>query len=205
MTAIDQVPTTRRAGAADRGELCAVLSAAFLDDPVMAWCYPDAGARRALLPGLFDAFADAFARHDETYAATVDGAIAGVAMWAPSGVAAIHDDDAEAFGARMIELSGAAMARMGALTEIFEATHPHEAAWYLQFLGVEPAHQGKGIGSRLLRAVLAEADQAGQAAYLEATCLRNRALYERHGFACMGDLVLPDGPTAYAMWRDPAG
>jgi hypothetical protein len=51
--------------------------------------------------------------------------------------------------------------------------------------------------------VLDAADRAGEAAYLEATSSRNRALYERHGFTCIGDLGLPDGPTVYALWRTP--
>jgi ribosomal protein S18 acetylase RimI-like enzyme len=89
------------------------------------------------------------------------------------------------------------------VVELFGAAHPHEPAWYLQFLGVDPAYQGRGLGSALLRDVLDAADESGQAAYLEASSDRNRALYERHGFAHLGDLTLPDGPTAYAMWRDP--
>lgn len=56
----------------------------------------------------------------------------------------------------------------------------------------------------MLGEVLDTADRAGQPAYLEATNQRNRALYERHGFRHVGDLTLPAGPTAYAMWRDPA-
>src|SRR3546814_20566016 len=88
--------------------------------------------------------------------------------------------------------------------ERFGAVHPHEPAWYLQFLGVAAAHQGHGHGSTLLREVLAGADAAGEAAYLEATTQRNRALYERHGFRYISDLELPDGPTSYALWRDPS-
>jgi len=38
-----------------------------------------------------------------------------------------------------------------------------------------------------------------------ATSARKRGLYERHGFACVRDLTLPDGPAAFAMWREPAG
>ena len=46
-------------------------------------------------------------------------------------------------------------------------------------------------------------DVRRDSAYLEATTLRNRALYERHGFECFGEIVLPDGPTLYQMWRSP--
>ncbi len=41
-------------------------------------------------------------------------------------------------------------------------------------------------------------------AYHEATTLRNRALYERHGYVNQGEIALPDGgPTLWRMWRDP--
>jgi SAM-dependent methyltransferase len=50
-------------------------------------------------------------------------------------------------------------------------------------IAVAPEHQGRGVGARLLRGVLAEADGAGQPVRLQV--LRTnpaRRLYERHGF-----------------------
>jgi ribosomal protein S18 acetylase RimI-like enzyme len=203
MSVIDGDTVTRPARRADRSALNRVLSVAFLDDPVFAWLVPDRDERARLLPGVFDAFADAFARHDQTHAAVVAGGVVGVGMWAPPGVAPVHPDDEAAFGSRLDSLAAPHMERIGACMAVFEAAHPAEPAWYLQFLATDPGHQGRGIGSALLRAVLDAADRAGEPAYLEATSERNRALYERHGFASIGDLVLPDGPTAYAMWRSP--
>lgn len=46
-------------------------------------------------------------------------------------------------------------------------------------------------------------DARGDAAHLEATSPDNRRLYERHGFEVTGEIVVPDGPTLWAMWRDP--
>ena len=37
------------------------------------------------------------------------------------------------------------------------------AAWYLSIVGVAPGAQGQGVGGRLIRATLAEADQIGRA------------------------------------------
>jgi ribosomal protein S18 acetylase RimI-like enzyme len=97
----------------------------------------------------------------------------------------------------------AAAHRLEQLVQAFEAVHPHDPHWYLQFLATDPPLQSRGIGATLLTDVLAAADGAGQAAYTEATSLRNRALYERHGFVFTGEIPLPDGPSLYAMWRDP--
>lgn len=88
--------------------------------------------------------------------------------------------------------------------ELLAGSHPDEPAWYLQFLAIDPVVQGLGLGTRALRGVLERADAAGEAAYLEATSERNRALYLRHGFHDIGQIALPDGPTLHAMWRDPA-
>ncbi|MEE3917782.1 GNAT family N-acetyltransferase [Micromonospora sp. BRA006-A] len=89
-----------------------------------------------------------------------------------------------------------AMKRFGTLDEMMSARHPAEPHWYLPFIGVHPDHHGKGVGSALLRDKLAELDQAGTAAYLEASSPRNAALYERLGFRRRPvTLDLPEGPA----------
>ena len=68
---------------------------------------------------------------------------------------------------------------------------------------MQPAAQGLGLGSALLRATLVGVDAAGEPAYLEATSPDNRRLYERHGFQVVRELPLPGGPSLFAMWREP--
>lgn len=196
-------PVTR-ASAADATAVDRTLAAAFADDPVFAWLLPDRARRAAVLQPSFAAFRAAFARHDRTYR-TGDGAsTTGAALWAPPGHAPVHPDDEGTLLELHVDLlTDDELERFGACMAVFEAAHPSAPAWFLQFVGVDPAHQGQGLGSALLDHVLAEADWRGEAAYLEATSPRNRALYERHGFRCIGDLVLPGGPTCWAMWRDP--
>lgn len=206
MTITEPNPTTRRTEPEDHPEVNRVLAAAFLDDPVFAWITPSRATRQAILPTVFDGFTRAFARHRATDAVpAADGTtLAGVALWAPPGVAPVHPEDEPAIEAGLDGLDPADLERFAICMEVFEAAHPAEPAWFLNFLAVDPSYQGQGVGSTLLSSVLAVADAAGDAAHLEATSLRNRALYERHGFRCIGDLVLPGGPTTYAMWRDPA-
>jgi ribosomal protein S18 acetylase RimI-like enzyme len=80
---------------------------------------------------------------------------------------------------------------------------PAEPHWHLQLVGTLPERQGLGLGSALTTHLLAGADQRRELAYLEATTLRSRALYERHGFERQGTITLPDGPTLWQMWRSP--
>lgn len=204
--AAETFPTTRvlDATAADRTSAVAVLSAAFQEDPVFEWWIPDADARAAALPTVFDAYLDAYARHDATRVAAGEAEVAGVSIWARPGAPLVHADDEPTLIARCLAVvDDAAAVRLQQIGAAFEAVHPHEPHWYLQFLAVDPSLQGRGIGGTLLEDVLGAADGAGEAAYTEATCLRNRALYERHGFVFVREIPLPDGPALYAMWRDP--
>ena len=87
--------------------------------------------------------------------------------------------------------------------EQMDALHPQEAHWYLPLIGVDPAQQGKGIGSALLSHVLNVCDGQKVLAYLEATSPRNVPLYERHGFEAVGGIQAADSPRIIAMLRKP--
>lgn len=68
---------------------------------------------------------------------------------------------------------------------IWALEHGGPAAW-LEELYVVPEHRHEGIGTQLLRAVIAAAEAAGCAALdleIDSDHERVRSLYERHGFA----------------------
>jgi predicted N-acetyltransferase YhbS len=80
-----------------------------------------------------------------------------------------------------------------------------EPYWHLMSLGVDPVHQGTGIGGTLIAPVLSEADAAGRTCYLETTKALNLPFYERHGFQVVRSGALPsDGPAYWTMQRPPA-
>lgn len=73
-------------------------------------------------------------------------------------------------------------------------------------IGVHPGHQGRGIGTALLRALLARADELGAPVFLEVRTDNDNAirLYERHGFDRIGlrrRYYQPSGADAYTMMR----
>ena len=86
-----------------------------------------------------------------------------------------------------------------ALRLLFEidALHPKEPHWYLATLGTEPDRQGQGIGSALLRPVLARVDEEGVPAYLESSKERNVPLYARFGFEVIDEYRSEDGEPAH--------
>jgi ribosomal protein S18 acetylase RimI-like enzyme len=80
-------------------------------------------------------------------------------------------------------------------------SRPH---WYLGYLGTRCGRQGRGLGTQLLREVLAPLDADGLPAYLESSNERNLPLYERNGFRVVGELrALGHGPAIWRMWREP--
>ena len=201
-------PTVRRASPDDLGAAAAALAAAFEDDPVFAWCIPDVTRRRAVLPSFFGTVAGLVAGHDETYVAGVTrrpvaGVVDGAALWVPAGEPAVSEAAAEDFQTGLADLLGTDAERTFEIVALLDEHHPHEAHRYLWFVGVAPGAQGHGIGTALLDPVLAAADRAGEASYLEATSKDNRRLYERHGFEVVGELAVSGSPTLWAMWRAP--
>lgn len=60
---------------------------------------------------------------------------------------------------------------------------------YITNLYVRSAHRGRGIGSRLLEALLAECHRETVDAVILWPTPRSRTLYERHGFAVRDDLL----------------
>jgi GNAT superfamily N-acetyltransferase len=83
------------------------------------------------------------------------------------------------------------------------ARHPARPHYYLQLLGVDPAHQGGGLGGALLGAMLGRCDEARVPAYLETSSGKNVAFYGRHGFNPVAETVLTDGPRLWSLVREP--
>ncbi len=188
----------------ERTDVVATLVAAFVEDPIYRWIVPDDQQRRRSAESFYSLLVDAHWSHDGVYAA---GRGSGAALWLPPKRQLVDDDRAEAFGRELVQTAGdeASCRRQAELAAMLDEHHPSDAHWYLAFMGVRPSLRGRGIGSALLQAVLADADRHGVPAYLEASCPANKRLYERHGFQTVTELTVADSPTLYAMWRRPAG
>nr|WP_257785612.1 GNAT family N-acetyltransferase [Pedobacter steynii] len=64
--------------------------------------------------------------------------------------------------------------------------HPTEPHWYLPMIGVDPAHQGAGVGSALM---------------IESSNPKNISLYKRHGFEVIGTIQSGNSPVLRPMLR----
>lgn len=189
----------RRAGAADRDTVTKLLDEVFHNDPVSSWVFPDAENRRLKHPVLMGGFLDGALA--EGYVDMLeDGSAAALWMSVPAG------DHSDPEGpAQFRQLVDPDNERVEQIARILEASHPQDRAHeYLQLIAVDGRLRSQGAGTALISAVLERCDRDGLPAYLEASSMRSRGLYERLGFVFTGRTVdLPDGPQMWPMWRDP--
>jgi len=189
------------AGATDIAAIEDVLQAAFWDDPVMGYLFPDEQSRSRRSARLFRALLRRHYLPMRTVWTTGDQA--GAALWAPPGHWKLSTGQiARSLPSLLLGL-GANAVRSLRFMEQVDRLHPTEPHWYLGILGTDPPQQGRGIGSALLAPVLDRCDLEGVPAYLESSKESNVAFYARHGFDLVGELHPKGAPTMYRMWRDP--
>jgi ribosomal protein S18 acetylase RimI-like enzyme len=182
----------------DEDDAIAVIVLAFGTDPAARWTWPDPHVFLKYFPRFVSRFGGAAFTHGAAY--RIAGINAGTALWLPPDV----QPDEDALGAIIEESTPEHLrADVAALLEQMGGYHPSEPHWYLPLIGVDPARQGQGYGSALLRQVLAICDRDGSLAYLESSNPRNIPLYERHGFEVMGRIQSGTSPTIVPMLRKP--
>jgi GNAT superfamily N-acetyltransferase len=179
-----------------------MLARAFLDDPLASWAWRPAGLRPAALER-FQAIRLRQLLLDGEVWTTSDLSCA--ALWtAPGGWRkSLLEELSFAPCFRHPRLLGR-MPLVALGWHNVERRHPSKPAhWYLAVLGTDPKAQGRGLGSRVLGAVLEQCDADGVGAYLESSKERNVDFYARHGFRVSAELRLLRGPRVWPMWRDP--
>lgn len=65
---------------------------------------------------------------------------------------------------------------------VIKKHHPTSPFAYLWYIGVDPQHQNKGIGSQLLKELIEEYDRRNLPLYLETSTSRNIPWYKKYGF-----------------------
>ena len=171
-----------------------LLTAAFIDDPVLSWAFPDPVTR----PEALAVVVRAYVHHGQVRTVGPTERPDAAAVWSDPAGPDIPTPD------QLPPVLLPHLDRLAQLDQLLGARHPadHDHR-YLRVIGVQPAERGRGHGGELLRQGLAEWDAAGLSTYLEASSPRNAALYVRHGFTPYGEPIrLPDGPELYPMWRD---
>jgi GNAT superfamily N-acetyltransferase len=196
------VRAARRDEAALLGE---VLADAFAEDPVFAWLIPpQLPGRDNRMRTFFTSMSRAYLRRGKPCYLSGDASAA--ALWATPGAWAMPLSQVIleavpsglAFRTRLLR----ALRTQQQIERLHAGqSRPH---WYLGYLGTRRDRQGQGLGTQMLREVLAGLDTDGVPAYLESSNEHNLPLYERNGFRVVGELpALGHGPTIWRMWREP--
>lgn len=174
-----------------------VITLAFSVDPMARWALPDPVTYLTVMPDIVRAFGGNGFAHGTVH--LLDTGLA-AAMWLPPGV---HPDSERM--AALIEKHAPEriLPDMMQVFEQMDAYHPKGPHWYLPLIGVDPACQGRGFGSALLRYALERCDAERLPAYLESSNPKNIPLYERHGFEIIGNIQVGSSPSLVPMLRRP--
>jgi ribosomal protein S18 acetylase RimI-like enzyme len=191
------VQTVRVMTPDDESAAIQTIVLAFAADPMARWTWPNAQQYLAAMPRMVPAFGG---RAFERGSAYRTAGYKGIALWLPPGVE--PDDD----GLNEVMQSTVSESQLEAGAAVFEQMakyHPQEPHWYLPLIGVDPAHQGRGLGDALMSYALDRCDRERVPAYLESSNPRNLSLYRRHGFEPVGTIQAGSSPTLVPMVRRP--
>jgi len=179
----------------EREHAISALVLAFIRDPVMRWMYPEPKAYLRHFPGFARAFGGPAFGSGTAWAGEDYG---GASLWFPKNVA---PDGAAIEKILFATIAESKHETMREILEKMEAYHPEEPHWYLAIVGVDAAHQGRGLGAKLLQCALERCDEEGLIGYLESSNPANISLYERHGFEVVGEIRCGEAPPVFPMLR----
>jgi len=171
------------------------LNNAFAEDPIYTEIIPDRQERLDSMRGLWAALVDYSLRYGEVY---TTNAVGGAACWLPPGQTEMTFWRMLRAGMKvpraMIRFSPPSRQRLMQVLGTMDRERSRlmrRPYWYLLVVGVDPAHQARGIGGRLIAPVLRRADEQGLPCYLETETESNVAFYQRRGFVVMGEKDMP--------------
>jgi predicted N-acetyltransferase YhbS len=189
-------PIVEAATWADAPAIRTLLAHAFRENPLVTWVLPDAGTRLDASAAWMGASMDRYLASGVVDVARLDGTVVGVAAWRPPGSPAeppptlpspvgvlglvVGPDRAQ----EVVTMLSTSVARFA----------PERASTYLNFLAVQPEHQGRGLGRLLLDVGVARARRDGFGTYLATSDPRNVPFYELAGFHRVGSTDL-GGPV----------
>jgi GNAT superfamily N-acetyltransferase len=95
----------------------------------------------------------------------------------------------------------APLVRSLATERVVEKAHPAYDHFLVWMLAVGPARQRQGLGGRLMREALAQADAAAAPTYLWTGNPDNLPYYRSHGFEILGEATISRGAPNWFMQR----
>lgn len=186
----------------EHNKVVETLAQAFHRDPALSYILQNESSRQSRLKRLFDLIVADDARVGRVMQSAGNEA---AALWRAPGKADSGDEPLIAQLIPMLRIFGLALPRAMRVVEGIDKHRPKGDFWYLHFVGVRPAHQGKGWGGRIIREGLSRADGDDLPCWLETATPENVPLYQRLGFVIQCEWDVPKGgPHFWGMMREAA-
>ena len=195
----------RKAGRNDLGSLINVLVRAYDQDPIVDWLVLKDEKRSQRMATFFEILVNHCGMKYDHAFTTED--LSGIAVWYPPEP---RDSWKHSFLEdvillpKWIQVCGIRGMPSGmAVDKLVKKHHLKSPHYYLSPLGVDPVHQGRGIGSHLLQHGLRMCDEKGVPAYLETGTEENIRFYMKHDFKVIEEFFFPRGPKNWTMIYKP--
>lgn len=180
------------------------LARAFHDDPVKLFLAGGASLPEARVAPFFHTFQRIQMPNGHVYTTADRGA---AAIWSPPGHWKIPFRTVVRHSPTFLKLYRWRFVPNLKVLDAMEKAHPEAPHYYLEIIGTDPQHQGKGYGRALITPMVDRADDEGVGMYLESSKESNVPYYSRFGFEVTStiDHGRPGrgGPRMWLMWRDP--
>lgn len=194
------VPTTRQT----YRQAALVLGKAFVDEPVSMVVYRTFSAERRIQALAVDFAAEMLVSQHKAYPIHVeeDGAILAAAIIYPPGSYPLPWISEWKILLKSVFRNGwYDVVSWRKWCEEAGKLHPTEPHYYLPCIGVDPACQGRGLGSVIMTHLASLADEAGVGCYLENANPRNLPFYQHLGFKVVNEKKILGLPNWF-MWRE---
>lgn len=179
------------------------LASAFADDPIMSLLF-NGPVPVPRTTRFFETMGRVQLHHGHTY---ITGGDEAAAIWAPPGKWKLPVKDIVTSTPAFLRVFRGRLPASLKILSVLEKNHPSEPHYYLEFIGTDPTHQGKGFGSELMRPMIERCDTEGVGAYLESSKESNLAFYGRFGFETTKVIhhknPAGDPVPQWLMWRNP--
>jgi ribosomal protein S18 acetylase RimI-like enzyme len=187
------IPSMIRLDAALVDRASGTFARAFQHDPLFGYLIPDDSRRPQLSTRAFTALLRFGLHGGETYATSCN--VEAAAIWFPpdthpSFLALVRSAGLVA----TLSLGPGMLLRFWKYQQHSDRLRRQHAPfrhWWLQLLGVDPNHQGKGLATALLEPMLQRFDRDKMPCCLETMNEKNVSLYERFGFRVVARGELP--------------
>jgi ribosomal protein S18 acetylase RimI-like enzyme len=181
-----------------------VLGRAFQTDPPTNFIFPDPERRLPLLTSMFTELTRC-AMKSGGGAFTLETPVAAI-VWYRIDKQRSEDKTEEAKHGFISEWQPDELERAGRFFDHMQTSHARlmpETHGYLNFIGVDPGHQGQGHGGTLIQVVVDHFRKENLPCYLETATAQNVKLYEHCGFRVLEESTVPESPLhIWGMLRD---